>query len=109
MAQFFIARPVFAILLVTALVILLAGASPAVQLPIAQYPQITLPTVVVQAVYPGASARTVVESIAQPIEEQVNGVDGMLYMESTSSSAGTYRLNVTFGLAAMPVRPPCAQ
>ncbi|HEX6794404.1 MAG TPA: multidrug efflux RND transporter permease subunit [Casimicrobiaceae bacterium] len=96
MAQFFIARPVFAI--VTALVILLAGGIAGVQLPIAQYPQITLPTVVVQAVYPGASAQTVVESVAQPIEEQVNGVDGMLYMESTSSSAGTYRLNVTFGL-----------
>jgi len=96
MAQFFIARPVFAI--VTALVILLAGGIAGLQLPIAQYPQITLPTVVVQATYPGASAQTVVESVAQPIEEQVNGVEGMLYMESTSSSAGTYRLNATFGL-----------
>jgi hydrophobe/amphiphile efflux-1 (HAE1) family protein len=96
MAQFFITRPVFAI--VTALVILLAGGIAGVQLPIAQYPQISLPTIVVSAVYPGASAQTVEESVAQPIEEQVNGVEGMLYMESTSSSAGTYRLNVTFGL-----------
>ena len=96
MAQFFIARPVFAI--VTALVILLAGGIAGLQLPIAQYPQITLPTVVVSATYPGASAQTVEQSVAQPIEEQVNGVEGMLYMESTSSSAGTYRLNVTFGL-----------
>lgn len=96
MAQFFIARPVFAI--VTALVILLAGGIAGLQLPIAQYPQITLPTVVVSASYPGASAQTVEQSVAQPIEEQVNGVEGMVYMESTSSSAGTYRLNVTFGL-----------
>jgi hydrophobe/amphiphile efflux-1 (HAE1) family protein len=98
MAQFFIARPVFAI--VTALIILLAGGIAGLQLPIAQYPQITLPTVVVSAAYPGASAQTVEQSIAQPIEEQVNGVEGMLYMESTSSSAGTYRLNVTFGLGS---------
>ena len=68
------------------------------QLPIAQYPRITLPTIVVSATYPGANAETVVQSVAQPIEAQVNGVEGMLYMESTSSSAGTYRLSVTFGL-----------
>ena len=96
MAQFFITRPVFAI--VTALVILLAGTIGGMQLPIAQYPRITLPTIVVAATYPGANAETVVQSVAQPIEAQVNGVEGMLYMESTSSSAGTYRLSVTFGL-----------
>jgi len=95
-AQFFITRPVFAI--VTALVILLAGTIGGMQLPIAQYPRITLPTIVVAATYPGANAETVVQSVAQPIEAQVNGVEGMLYMESTSSSAGTYRLSVTFGL-----------
>src|SRR5579864_2394430 len=96
MAQFFITRPVFAI--VTALLILLVGTIAALQLPIAQYPRITLPTIVVQATYPGASAQTVEQSVAQVIEQQVNGVEGMLYMESTSSSAGIYRLNVTFGL-----------
>ena len=96
MARFFIARPVFAI--VASLVIALAGVISGLQLPIAQYPQITLPSVVVAANYPGASAQTVEQSVAQPIEEQVNGVEGMMYMESTSTSAGSYRLSVTFGL-----------
>ena len=93
MARFFIDRPVFAI--VASLVISLAGVIAALQLPIEQYPQIALPRVVVAASYPGASAQTIVESVAQPLEQQVNGVEGMLYMESTSS-AGSYRLAVTF-------------
>jgi len=96
MARFFISRPVFAI--VTALLLMLIGVISGLQLPIAQYPKISLPTVVVSAVYPGASAQTVEQSVAQPIEQQVNGVEGMMYMESTSSGAGTYSLNVTFGL-----------
>src|SRR5687768_8897077 len=96
MARFFIGRPVFAI--VASIVIALAGVIAGLQLPVAQYPRITLPTVVVAATYPGASAQTVAQAVAQPIEEQVNGVEGMLYMESTSSSAGSYRLRVTFGL-----------
>jgi hydrophobe/amphiphile efflux-1 (HAE1) family protein len=96
MGHFFIGRPVFAI--VTALLILLVGTIAGLQLPIAQYPQITLPTVVVSTAYPGASAQTVEQSVAQPIEQQVNGVEGMMYMQSTSTGAGTYSLRVTFGL-----------
>jgi hydrophobe/amphiphile efflux-1 (HAE1) family protein len=100
MARFFINRPVFAI--VTALVIVLAGAIAGLNLPVAQYPQITLPTIRVEANYPGANAPVAEESVAQPIEAQVNGVDGMLYMESISSGNGKYQLDVTFGLDRNP-------
>ena len=96
MARFFIFRPVFAI--VTAIVLTLAGIIAGINLPIAQYPQITLPTVRVSAVYPGASAVVVEQAIAQPIEEQVNGVEGMLYMSSSSAGTGGYNLDITFGL-----------
>lgn len=96
MARFFIFRPVFAI--VTAIVLTLAGIIAGINLPIAQYPQITLPTIRVSAVYPGASAEVVEQAVAQPIEEQVNGVEGMLYMTSSSSGNGGYNLDITFGL-----------
>ena len=96
MAKFFIYRPVFAI--VTAIVLTLCGIIAGISLPIAQYPQITLPTIRVSAVYPGASAEVVEQTIAQPIEEQVNGVEGMLYMSSSSSGNGGYNLDITFGL-----------
>src|SRR5918998_403596 len=96
MARFFVARPVFAI--VTAIIVVLTGAIAGLQLPIAQYPNIALPTIVVSASYPGANALALEESVAQLIEEQVNGVQGLLYMESTSASSGRYSLRVTFGL-----------
>ena len=96
MAKFFIFRPVFAI--VTAIVLTLAGVIAGINLPIAQYPQITLPTIRVSAVYPGASAEVVEQAIAQPIEEQINGVEGMQYMTSSSSGNGGYNLDITFGL-----------
>lgn len=96
MAKFFIYRPVFAF--VTAIVITLAGVIAGINLPIAQYPQITLPTIRVSAFYPGASAAVVEQALAQPIEEQVNGVEGMLYMSSSSSGNGGYNLDITFGL-----------
>lgn len=96
MAKFFIDRPVFAVVL--ALVMLIGGAVAGFSLPIAQYPQITLPTIRVAAAYPGANAEVVERAVAQPIEEQVNGVEGMLYMQSSSASNGAYTLDVTFGL-----------
>lgn len=96
MARFFIFRPVFAI--VTAIVLTLAGIIAGLGLPIAQYPQITLPTIRVSAIYPGASAEVVEQALAQPIEEQVNGVEGMLYMSSSSAGNGGYNLDITFGL-----------
>jgi hydrophobe/amphiphile efflux-1 (HAE1) family protein len=96
MAKFFIDRPVFAIVL--ALVMLIGGAVAGFGLPIAQYPQITLPTVRVQAAYPGANAEVVERAVAQAIEEQVNGVEGMVYMQSSSAGNGAYQLDVTFDL-----------
>ena len=75
---------------------MLAGLLTVKTLPIAQYPDITPPTVMVSAEYPGANAETVARAIGVPIEEQVNGVDGMLYMSSTSGSDGSYGLTITF-------------
>jgi HAE1 family hydrophobic/amphiphilic exporter-1 len=94
LAKFFIERPVLAN--VIALVIILLGGVAAFTLPVAQYPPITPPTVQVTATYPGASARTLIETVALPIEQQVNGVEKMLYMQSTSTSDGRYTLTVTF-------------
>lgn len=93
-SRFFIDRPVFATVL--ALLMVLAGIVSLEVLPVAQFPDITPPTVQVSAVYPGASAATVAQSVGTVIEEQVNGVDGMIYMSSSSSSSGSYTLTVTF-------------
>src|SRR5262249_58218923 len=71
-------------------------------LPVAQYPNVTPPTVSVTTRYPGASAKTVMETIALPVEQQVNGVQGMLYMQSTSASDGSYNLIVTFEIGTDP-------
>ena len=93
-SKFFIERPIFATVL--SLLLLVAGGISLFVLPIDQYPSITPPTVQVNAVYPGANAETIAQTVGIPIEQQVNGVDNMIYMSSTSSSAGTYRLTVTF-------------
>ncbi|MDY3557662.1 efflux RND transporter permease subunit [Gemmata sp. JC673] len=92
--QFFITRPVFAMVL--SVLITLAGVLALTQLPIAQYPEVVPPQVVVTAAYPGADARTVSETVAAPIEQQVNGVEGMLYMESQATNDGAMRLTITF-------------
>src|SRR5437870_13462380 len=93
-SHFFIQRPIFASVL--SIVITLAGAVAALTLPVAQYPQITPPSITVQCTYPGADARVIAESVAAPIEQQVNGVEGMIYMVSQSNNDGSYTLTVTF-------------
>jgi hydrophobic/amphiphilic exporter-1 (mainly G- bacteria), HAE1 family len=99
-SRYFIERPVLSN--VIALVMILIGAVALLRLPVAQYPNVTPPTVSVTARYPGASAMSVMETVALPIEQQVNGVEGMLYMQSTSASDGSYNLIVTFAIGTDP-------
>src|SRR5918995_1653864 len=93
-SRFFIDRPVFAN--VIAVVTVLFGVVALYRLPVERYPAITPPTVVVSATYPGANAKVVADTVAAPIEQQVNGTENMLYMSSTSSSDGSYALTITF-------------
>ena len=95
-SKFFIDRPIFATVL--ALLFVVAGLAVLFTLPVAQYPDITPPTVQVSAVYPGANAETVAQTVGMPIEQQVNGVEGMLYMSSNASASGAYTLTVTFAV-----------
>ncbi len=122
-SRFFIDRPVFAI--VISVVIVLAGGVAVFTLPVAQYPEVTPPTVQVTAFYPGANAQTVRNTVAAPIEEQVSGVEDMMYMSSQCTNDGAYNLTVTFRLGmdsdmaqvlvqnrvslALPVIPPLVQ
>src|SRR5262249_39840920 len=94
LAKFFIERPVLAN--VIAFVTILLGLVAVGLLPVSEYPRITPPTVQVTTTYPGASAKTLVETVALPIEQQVNGVEKMLYMQSNCTSDGRYTLTVTF-------------
>ena len=95
-SRFFIDRPIFASVLSIAMT--LAGALAMFSLPIAQYPEIAPPTVQVSVNYPGASAQVVADTVAAPIEQQVNGVENMIYMASVCDNTGYYNLTVTFGL-----------
>jgi multidrug efflux pump len=99
-ADVFISRPRLA--MVIAILMTLAGAIALINIPVAQYPNITPPTIHVSASYPGADAQTIAETVATPIEQQVNGVEGMIYMSSNTSSDGSYSLTVTFGVGTDP-------
>lgn len=94
LVRFFVDRPVFATVL--SLVIVIIGGVSLQALPVAQYPEVTPPTVSISAVYPGASAQVVADTVAAPIEQEVNGVEGMLYMQSRCSNDGSLAIDVTF-------------
>src|SRR5256884_1999611 len=95
-SRFFIDRPIFASVL--SIVFVLAGGVAVFTLPVAQYPDVTPPTVLVTALYPGANSQTVQDTVAAPIEAQVSGVEGMMYMSSQCTNDGAYNLTVTFKL-----------
>ncbi len=99
-SRFFIDRPVFAA--VVAIIMMVVGAISVVVLPVEQYPEIAPPVVQVTASYPGADAQTVVDTVTAPLEQQLNGVEGMIYMKSTSTSEGTVTIDVTFKLGTDP-------
>src|SRR5581483_2808495 len=93
-SRFFIDRPIFAAVL--SIVIFLGGAIAIFALPVSEYPEVVPPSIVVRAVYPGANPRALAESVATPLEEQINGVENMLYMSSQATSDGVLTLTVTF-------------
>ncbi|HRQ91056.1 MAG TPA: efflux RND transporter permease subunit, partial [Bacteroidia bacterium] len=96
LSRFFVDRPIFAG--VISIVIVLLGGLAYIGLPISQYPEIVPPTVVVSATYPGADARTLAETVATPLEQEINGVENMLYLSSSSTSDGRVQITVTFRL-----------
>jgi multidrug efflux pump len=97
-SRFFIDRPIFAAVL--SLLVVAAGALALLRLPISEYPSVVPPTVVVRAAYPGANPKVIAETVAAPLEQQINGVEGMLYMFSQSTADGLLTLTVTFGLGS---------
>ena len=100
MSQLFINRPIFAWVL--AIISMLAGIGAITQLPVEQYPDVAPPQVNVRATYPGASAETVENSVTQILEQQLTGIDGLLYFSSTSSSRGTVNISAVFAKGTDP-------
>lgn len=94
MAKFFIDRPIFA--WVIAIIVMLAGTLSILKLPIEQYPNVAPPAIEITATYPGADAKTLQDSVTQVIEQNMNGIDGLMYMGSSSDSSGTLQLTLTF-------------
>ncbi|KJT37857.1 multidrug efflux system protein AcrB, partial [Salmonella enterica subsp. enterica serovar Heidelberg str. 607310-1] len=94
MPNFFIDRPIFA--WVIAIIIMLAGGLAILKLPVAQYPTIAPPAVTISATYPGADAKTVQDTVTQVIEQNMNGIDNLMYMSSNSDSTGTVQITLTF-------------
>lgn len=105
MAQFFIRRPVFA--WVIAIIIMLCGLMSINSLPVSQYPDVSPPQISISATYPGADAETLENSVTQVIEQQLTGLDGLLYFSSTSSSSGSVSINVTFIRAPIRISLRC--
>ena len=105
MAGFFIERPIFA--WVIAIVVMLAGALAIPTLPVSQYPEIAPPSVNISASYPGASARTLEDTVTQVIEQNMKALDGLLYMSSTSDSSGNALVTLTFHRAPTSTSPRC--
>ncbi|WP_444984909.1 efflux RND transporter permease subunit [Halomonas mongoliensis] len=100
MLRFFIDRPIFAS--VISIIIILVGMAALRALPVEQYPDVVPPQVVVQAAYPGASSSVIAEAVAAPLEQEINGVDNMLYMESTSTDAGSLQITISFAMGTDP-------
>jgi multidrug efflux pump len=100
MTRFFISRPIFAS--VISIIVVIAGLMASQTLPVAQYPEITPPTVIITATYPGANAETLSKTVGAPIEEQLSGVEGLLYFNSVSTSNGTITITVTFEVGTDP-------